>query len=119
MNSSLVIMGVASCGKWSLATAIAQVAGMHLIGSDDRHSTDSREKMKRGIPLTDADRSGWLIWRNRCAYGPAVAAIADPRLALVANRRKDRRTGQKIPLSEVLTLSTTPCLIPKETPNGC
>jgi gluconokinase len=60
MNDSMVIMGVAGCGKSSLAAAIAQLAGMTLIEGDDRHSTDSREKMSQGIALTDADRAGWL-----------------------------------------------------------
>ncbi len=60
MNDSMVIMGVAGCGKSSLAAAIARAAGMRLIEGDDRHSTDSRKKMSQGIPLTDADRSGWL-----------------------------------------------------------
>jgi len=60
MNDSMVIMGVAGCGKSSLAAAIAQLAGMTLMEGDDRHSTDSREKMSQGIPLTDADRAGWL-----------------------------------------------------------
>lgn len=60
MNNSIVIMGVAGCGKSSFAAVIAPVAGMTLIEGDDRHSTDSREKMSQGIPLTDADRAGWL-----------------------------------------------------------
>ena len=60
MNDSVVMMGVAGCGKSSLAAAIAQAAGMTLMEGDDRHSTASREKMRQGIPLTDADRAGWL-----------------------------------------------------------
>ncbi len=60
MNNSMVIMGVAGCGKSSLAAAIAAAQGMALIEGDDRHSTHSREKMGQGIPLTDADRAGWL-----------------------------------------------------------
>ncbi len=60
MNDSVVIMGVAGCGKSSLAAAIAQAAGMTLMEGDDRHSSASREKMRQGIPLTDADRAGWL-----------------------------------------------------------
>ena len=31
-----------------------------MIEGDDRHSPQSREKMRRGIALTDADRQGWL-----------------------------------------------------------
>ncbi len=53
-------MGVAGCGKSSLAVAVAQRIGMPLIEGDDHHSADSLRKMGDGIALTDADRDGWL-----------------------------------------------------------
>lgn len=60
MRGSLVIMGVAGCGKSSLGAAVAQAEGLALIEGDDHHSLSSREKMSRGIALTDEDRAGWL-----------------------------------------------------------
>jgi len=60
MNASVVIMGVAGCGKSSLGAALAGVEGLSLIEGDDHHSEASREKMRQGIALTDADREGWL-----------------------------------------------------------
>ena len=60
MHRSIVVMGVAGCGKSSLAAAIAGAEGMTLVEGDDFHSAASRDKMSRGIPLTDADRDGWL-----------------------------------------------------------
>lgn len=60
MNSSIVIMGVAGCGKSSLGAAVAARHGLRLIEGDDHHSPESRDKMARGIALTDADRAGWL-----------------------------------------------------------
>lgn len=60
MTDSIVIMGVAGCGKSSLGAAVAQAAGLRLIEGDDFHSAGSRDKMARGIALTDADRDGWL-----------------------------------------------------------
>jgi gluconokinase len=60
MRDSLVIMGVAGCGKSSLGAAVAQAQGLALIEGDDHHSPSSREKMSRGIALTDEDRAGWL-----------------------------------------------------------
>jgi len=56
----LVVMGVAGCGKSSLGSALAQAEGLPLIEGDDHHSPASREKMRQGIALTDADREGWL-----------------------------------------------------------
>jgi gluconokinase len=57
---SLVMMGVAGCGKSSLARAVARAEGLFLVEGDDFHREESREKMRRGIALTDADRAGWL-----------------------------------------------------------
>lgn len=60
MSRAIVIMGVAGCGKSSLGAALAQALGLPLVEGDDFHSPASRDKMSRGIPLTDADRAGWL-----------------------------------------------------------
>jgi gluconokinase len=60
MNNSVVIMGVAGCGKSSLGAAVAQALDMPLIECDNFHSANSRNKMSQGIALTDADREGWL-----------------------------------------------------------
>jgi gluconokinase len=60
MHGSLVIMGVAGCGKSSLARAVAAGEAMEVIEGDDFHSAGSRQKMRAGIALTDADRQGWL-----------------------------------------------------------
>ncbi|WP_342616261.1 gluconokinase [Rhodoferax sp. GW822-FHT02A01] len=56
----IVIMGVAGCGKSSLAQALARAESCALIEGDDFHSPASREKMSKGIALTDEDRAGWL-----------------------------------------------------------
>ncbi len=56
----VIVMGVAGCGKSSLGAAIAEVEGAQLIEGDAFHSDANREKMRRGVPLTDADRAGWL-----------------------------------------------------------
>ena len=60
VQSNLVIMGVAGCGKSSLGAAVAAAAGARLIEGDDHHGDSNRLKMQQGIALTDADRAGWL-----------------------------------------------------------
>jgi gluconokinase len=60
MSNSVVIMGVAGCGKSSLGLALARALQMTLTEGDDFHSAASREKMSSGIALNDADRAGWL-----------------------------------------------------------
>lgn len=53
-------MGVAGCGKSSLAAAFARAEALTLIEGDAFHSADSVDKMSRGVALTDADRARWL-----------------------------------------------------------
>lgn len=60
MTDSLVIMGVAGCGKSSLGAEVALATGLMLVEGDDFHSSANRAKMSCGIALTDADREGWL-----------------------------------------------------------
>lgn len=57
---SLVVMGVAGCGKSSLGAALAAAERLPLIEGDDHHSPASLAKMRQGIALTDSDREGWL-----------------------------------------------------------
>ncbi|HUG24909.1 gluconokinase [Piscinibacter sp.] len=60
MQNSLVIMGVAGCGKSSVGQAVAADLGWILIEGDEFHGADNLAKMSRGIALTDADRATWL-----------------------------------------------------------
>lgn len=57
---SIVVMGVAGCGKSSLGAALAQALGRTLVEGDDFHPPANVAKMRAGTPLTDADRAGWL-----------------------------------------------------------
>ena len=56
----LVIMGVSGCGKSTLARAISDATGLPFIEGDDFHSPENIGKMQAGVPLSDADRTGWL-----------------------------------------------------------
>lgn len=60
MKADLVVMGVAGCGKSSVAAAFARTEGLPLVEGDAFHSAQSVDKMSRGIALTDTDRAGWL-----------------------------------------------------------
>jgi gluconokinase len=54
------MMGVAGCGKSSLGSAVAQDQHLPLVEGDDFHASASRDKMRRGVALTDEDRAEWL-----------------------------------------------------------
>jgi gluconokinase len=60
MQGSVVVMGVAGCGKSTVGETLSHALGLPLVEGDDFHSTASRDKMNRGIALTDVDRDGWL-----------------------------------------------------------
>jgi gluconokinase len=53
-------MGVAGAGKTTIGRALAQRLGWEFIDGDSLHSPDNIEKIRRGIPLDDADRAPWL-----------------------------------------------------------
>ena len=59
-NLTLVIMGVAGCGKSTVGEALARRLRAKLIEGDDYHPEVNRKKMALGLPLTDADRKPWL-----------------------------------------------------------
>jgi gluconokinase len=65
---SVVMMGVAGCGKSSAGQAVAQALGLPLIEGDEFHPPTNQAKMRQGLPLTDADRVDWLS-----ALGEALA----------------------------------------------
>ena len=56
----LVVMGVSGCGKSTMATALGERLGLHMVDGDDLHLPESVAKMRSGIALEDADRWPWL-----------------------------------------------------------
>lgn len=53
-------MGVAGCGKSTVARALADSLGAAFIEGDDFHPASNKAKMAAGTPLTDEDRWPWL-----------------------------------------------------------
>jgi gluconokinase len=56
----IVVMGVSGCGKSRVGALVAEGLGLPLIEGDEFHPEANRARMRSGIPLTDADRAGWL-----------------------------------------------------------
>jgi len=56
----IVVMGVSGCGKSTVASMLAQALGLAYLEADELHASDNIARMAAGIPLTDADRQGWL-----------------------------------------------------------
>jgi MFS transporter, ACS family, tartrate transporter len=56
----VLLMGVTGAGKTTIGRSLAERLGWLFLEADDFHSAANKEKMHRGIPLTDADRGPWL-----------------------------------------------------------
>ena len=54
------LMGVTGSGKSTVGQLLAERLGWKFLEADDFHSAENKEKMRQGIPLTEADRMPWL-----------------------------------------------------------
>lgn len=78
-----VVMGVSGSGKSTVGRALARRLGATFLDADDYHPAANIEKMKRGRPLDDRDRSPWLAAvaravraARRTRKGPVVVACS-------------------------------------------
>jgi gluconokinase len=56
----VIVMGVTGSGKTTVGKMLAERLRSEFADADDFHSAANKDKMHRGIPLTDADRMPWL-----------------------------------------------------------
>ncbi|MGG1947541.1 gluconokinase [Trinickia sp. NRRL B-1857] len=97
--SAIVVMGVAGCGKSSVAHALAARLGGRFIEGDAFHPATNVEKMRRGIGLVDADRWGWL---DRLAAELKDACERGERVVLACSALK-RRYRERLRLGSPAT----------------
>jgi gluconokinase len=73
-------MGVSGCGKSHLGRALsAALPNALFIEGDELHPPANIAKMSQGIPLTDADRAGWLA-----DVGRAIAQTRQSHIAIAS-----------------------------------
>src|SRR5215813_11410351 len=83
----VLIMGVAAAGKTTIGKILAQRLGWEFADADDFHSQQNKEKLRRGIPLTDGDREPWL----KAIHEAMVGWVAEKRnLVLACSALKER-----------------------------
>jgi gluconokinase len=56
----VIVMGTTGSGKTTIGSLLAKGMGWEFVDADDFHPPSNVEKMRHGIPLTDADREPWL-----------------------------------------------------------
>ncbi|BAY64024.1 carbohydrate kinase [Calothrix brevissima NIES-22] len=56
----IIIMGVSGSGKTTVGKLLAESLGWNFSDADAFHLPENVEKMRNGIPLTEADRKPWL-----------------------------------------------------------
>ena len=95
----IFVIGVAGCGKSTVAQALAEDVGGVFLEGDEFHSTENVATMAAGKPLTDDMRWGWLA---------DLAAAAD----VAANKGQDvlvACSGLKKAYRDVLRKGAGPC----------
>jgi carbohydrate kinase (thermoresistant glucokinase family) len=68
----IYIMGVSGSGKTTIGKKLSDRTGIPFFDGDDFHLPEKVEKMRRGEPLTDSDRSEWLAKINAIAREQAT-----------------------------------------------
>ena len=78
MTHRIVIMGVSGCGKSTVGVALAEAIGISYRDGDDLHPAANVEKMRAGVPLTDADRLPWLdrVAEVLCHEAPVIVGCS-------------------------------------------
>jgi gluconokinase len=56
----VIVMGVVGAGKTTVGRMLAAQLKWEFADADDFHPASNVEKIRNGIPLTDADREPWL-----------------------------------------------------------
>jgi gluconokinase len=106
----ILLMGVSGAGKTTVGQLLASQLRWDFADADDYHPAANVEKMRRGIPLTDADRAPWLETLRALIAG-WIAARENAVLACSALKRAYRDSLGIAPEVQVVYLKGTPQLL--------
>jgi gluconokinase len=106
----ILLMGVSGAGKTTIGQSLASQLGWVFVDGDDYHSPENVQKMRSGIPLTDADRAPWLE-TLRALIAAWIAAGKNTVLACSALKQAYRERLQVSPEVQVVYLKGTPQIL--------
>jgi len=86
----LIMMGVVGAGKTTIGRLLAEQLGWNFADADDFHPEANKEKIRRGIGLSDEDRQPWLK-SLRTEIANWIAQGRNVVLACSALKRRYRR----------------------------
>jgi gluconokinase len=106
----ILLMGVSGAGKTTVGRLLASELGWDFVDGDDHHPAENVEKMRNGIPLTDADRAPWLE-KLRALIAGWIAARENAILACSALKRAYREALNVGPEVQMVFLTGTTQLL--------
>jgi gluconokinase len=109
-NVVILLMGVSGAGKTTIGQLLASLLGWNFADGDDYHSPENVEKMRSGIPLTDADRAPWLE-KLRTLIADWIASRKNTVLACSALKQAYRERLQVSPEVQIVYLKGTPQIL--------
>ncbi len=90
----VLVMGVSAVGKTTVARGLAERLGGTFVDADDHHPDANVEAMRRGEPLTDEMRWGWLdLLAEVMAAAEPFAVVACSALKRSYRDRLRKRLG--------------------------
>ncbi|CAK7222858.1 hypothetical protein SCUCBS95973_004979 [Sporothrix curviconia] len=85
-----LVTGPAGCGKSTVAQYLANSLSLPYVEGDEFHPAANIEKMRNGIPLTDADRWDWLTALREESMRQIASGRGEVVLTCSALKRKYR-----------------------------